>query len=204
MAQGDPPVYQLVDSNGNVQAEIRHNLAQSLIIDQLNGSDIDFQQSDLSNIASVSTDRASIGEVAARAGLTTDQSIPGDLTDAVVNIDSQDFADTSVVVVDTTNNQFTIQEEGTYEVEATINWRDSANWSQGDTAVVSIAINGSREDQFEHEVAAGNSRFSLNTSYTQPFSSGDAITFEARQDSGSAIDITGTIDRTNFEVTRIG
>jgi len=56
MAQGDPPVYQLIDSSGNVQAEIRHNLAQSLIIDQLNGSDIDFQQSDLSNISSVSTE----------------------------------------------------------------------------------------------------------------------------------------------------
>jgi len=61
MAQGDPPVYQLVDSNGNVQAEIRHDLAQSLIIDQLNGSDIDFQQSDLSNIASVSTEQIGSG-----------------------------------------------------------------------------------------------------------------------------------------------
>jgi hypothetical protein len=62
MAQGDPPVYQLVDSNGNVQAEIRHDLAQSLIIDQLNGSDIDFQQSGLSNIQSLSTERLSIAD----------------------------------------------------------------------------------------------------------------------------------------------
>jgi len=56
MAQGDPPVYQLVDSNGNVQAELRHDLAQSLIIDTINGNDVDFQQSDLSNIQSISTD----------------------------------------------------------------------------------------------------------------------------------------------------
>lgn len=59
MAEGDPPVYQLVDSDGTVQAEIRHDLAESLIIDQLQGNNIDFQNSELSNIASVSTEEIS-------------------------------------------------------------------------------------------------------------------------------------------------
>lgn len=63
MAQGDPPVYQLVDSDGNVQAEIRHDLAESLIIDQLQGNNIDFQNSELSNIASMSTEVAEATEL---------------------------------------------------------------------------------------------------------------------------------------------
>jgi len=60
MAQGDPPAKQWADSNGNVVAEIRYDVANDeLIVEQVGGTDIDFQQSDLSNIASVSTDRVS-------------------------------------------------------------------------------------------------------------------------------------------------
>lgn len=64
MAQGDPPVYQLVDSNGNVQAEIRHDSSSNLIIEQLNGTNIDFQSADLVNANSVESTLEFLGRVA--------------------------------------------------------------------------------------------------------------------------------------------
>jgi len=103
MAQGDPPVYQLVDSNGNVQAEIRHDLAQSLIIDQLNGSDIDFQQSDLSNIASASIEQ--IGSERHYAGAydgadadeRLDAAIAGSSESDIIYLESADYNDARTI-----------------------------------------------------------------------------------------------------------
>jgi len=99
MAQGDPPVYQLVDSNGNVQAEIRHDLAQSLIIDQLNGSDIDFQQSDLSNIQSLNTEQvniSSVGEIV-EAGRVDHGSVPADGI-STVSVSFEESYDDPIVI----------------------------------------------------------------------------------------------------------
>ena len=61
MAQGDTPVYQLQDPDGTVLAEFRHDSNGNLIVEQLDGSNIDFKQADASNLNSVSTEQAQIG-----------------------------------------------------------------------------------------------------------------------------------------------
>lgn len=61
MAQGDPPVYQLVDRNGNVEAEIRYNLSSDdFIIEPVGSSTVDFQDNTLSSIGSLKADKAQI------------------------------------------------------------------------------------------------------------------------------------------------
>jgi len=137
MAQGDPPVYQLVDANGNVQAEIRHDLAKSLIIDQLNGSDIDFQSSDLSNIESVSTDTAeTTAESAVYAYLSTDQSVSSGTEtkveyDTVVHDSRGEFS--------ATNHVFTPDESGLYDVSYGVTF---SNPNSGDRIESTFGLDG--------------------------------------------------------------
>lgn len=142
----------------------------------------------------------------ARIGLVNaNQSIP-DMTVTTVDFDTTQFEDSSVVTVDLSNNQITLDKAGTYMVSVGARWNGDSNWSDGDLIQHHVEVNGSI-----HTRAAGRKIGTSHQTPTPPTailsaSAGDVVTGTTFHDSGSTRELNAATDGTDtwLAVGRLG
>lgn len=157
-------------------------------------------------IESISTEEASITNVASRAALTTNQTIStGTVTK--VNLDQTEFEQSSVVSVDLTNSQLVIEQAGTYALHANVRWAGSTSWSSGDRLMLFLTENGTDSGVTQKHHSGVNEYLSIQVSSTISVpASATPLPIDMRvfQNSGGGQDLLAGTDRVYLSVGRLG
>lgn len=151
----------------------------------------------------LSSDEASISEVAALVYLSGSLQTVSTATVTKVQFDSIELEDVNVLDVDTTNNNITVQKAGTYFVSPQIKWNADTGWSTADYAELLVKVNGAIvEEQYQRKV--GTDAQGVGRTYVGDLAVGDTITVAAYQDSGAGKDIANSQPDTRIQVGRLG
>ena len=185
-----------IDDDGGVQVE------------PAEGQEVEYTGPDRGTDAirdSVETDKISTDQIGAAAQKDSDQTIPND-TRTQVSIEDNLYEDEDVVSVDLDNDQFVIQEDGTYVCHVRLLWSADSSWSEGDTIAVRINMDGV-VDILRSQAHGG---FSSNRESVQvesrpvDLASGDTVQIDVEQVSGESQDIENLNLRNLIKVVRIG
>lgn len=132
---------------------------------------------------------------------TTAQSI-SDSSPTEIDFDTTAANTTDALTPSTANNNVTVEEAGSYMVIARITYDGDSGWSTGDFAAVNISLNGSTAAAGE-EIKVGTENEKAKSIYLDELSSGDAITAEAFQTSGSGKSTVTSGDRVFLSVLKL-
>jgi hypothetical protein len=155
------------------------------------------------NFESVSTDEASINDVAARIELTTNQPLQSGSFSEIA-FDQVGFKHADVVDADIANNQIVVKKPGTYFVSVSLGWARTAGFSAGDEIAVTIDVDGSSVFFYDGQHGGADEAESQSVSGVVTANAGSIITSEARQGSGQQEDLRGDSFATSLSVGRLG
>ena len=170
--------------------------------------DVDMGGGDLNSVGTARVDalEADISRISQlvgglrRSGSSDDQIIEsGTETRTKVGLDSILFEDDEIVDCDPAEHTITIKEPGAYILFGSIQWQDG-DWSTGDLSNVEIRINGNFGARTKVDKISQNVEERWTTTIKE-LSSGDVLTLEAQQDSGSDKEI-GSNPTTSLRVGR--
>lgn len=133
------------------------------------------------------------------------QDVPHDTFTQMV-WDSVKFEDSSIVTMDSDNDQVVIQSDGKYTLSAYFHWEDDDNWSDGDRA--NAEWSGDTVDVQRNRKAAHSGWQSTRNfhriSVTDDFNEGDSVFIELQQRSGGSVSVQNGPDWGSFKVVRHG
>ena len=211
MVNDQEPRYRLVDSNGNVVGSLFQNADGNVEIQDETGTGSVFGPNGIVTPAidagSVSTEKQNIGQVVARVwNDDADQTIPDSTATQIEWTDSDGSLDTSDIVdVDLDNDEVTILESGKYTIRVKIHWRDSANWSEGDRAALTIDGDLDREDNRQPAHGGWTDQIIRQMVFaTQNLTQGDTVRAECEQQSGDNVDLVASDRFNELTVVRHG
>jgi hypothetical protein len=183
---------ELEDNSGNVVAKWDETNTQW-----------DFSSNDIQNVGSLDVDLSSVTEVAGRASLTTDQTVPSS-TVTEVDLDSVNIEDTDIVTVDLPNNQISIAESGKYVVYGLLRFDGSNDWATGDRIQLRVNVNGAKNIESNIHHGGTNEIISTDVQRMNILNSGDTLSLSVFHTSTSDEVLFGGSSAVALEVRRIG
>lgn len=170
---------------------------------------IDGRNSAIENLASVSTEVVSIGNIVCElrwSGSGDSQEIP-DETMTKVEWDTIDIEDSDVIEADLDNDEVIVKGEGRYLTSAQVGW-EGGSFSTGDLIRCSIFQNGSRQSLYDGRKSGDGFESSFAPPTVLDLSESDTISVRVEQRSGDTqrlnSDSSAAPDFGIFTVVRVG
>jgi len=155
-----------------------------------------------SHFESLSTDQATINELALVAEMTTNHSVPNNTPETLI-LDNIVFEDSNVVDADTSSGEITVQQGGGFVISAMGHWLSDSGWSVGDGAGIRVVAGGSIIAENDDRKRDTNDEARPIPARLVNLSANDVISLDAFQASGSSKDIQGVGRRTYLTVYRL-
>ena len=133
---------------------------------------------------SVDTDSLSVNKSFTVLGLGDSQNISNN---TVTEVEFESIEADNLNAADVANNRIAMPEDGKYLISASIDWSSNEDWSTGDRAAPLPTVNGSvspRVNSRRLKISTGREDKPAPT-FAADLSSGDHVTLNAFQDSGS-------------------
>lgn len=151
----------------------------------------------------LTTDKATIKELAAVMELTSGQTI-SNTTTTTVAFDNVLFEDTAIVDGDPSTGKVTVQADGGYVISGQAFWGGSSNWTAGDKAQATIeAPSGTPEIRNGTKKQDTNSEERGLIPKMVNLSANDVVKMTVRQDSGGSRTLNGFDEHTYMTVYRL-
>lgn len=173
------------------------------------GGPVNMDGADVSNVGTldanaIDTGEATINNVVGKASLTgSDQSIPSG-TAELLDLDTIEIEDDSVVDVDTANSKFVIQRAGTYTVKPVITWARDSSFSSGDNIFYSVFVDGISVSVPSFQHVGGVSKLTMSAPVDISVSTGAEITVTVNHNSGQNEAVAAVDSQTYVSITRVG
>jgi len=190
------------DSTKNTWVPVRANLDNAALGTALDANNNDINNASAIESASVSTTVASIGQVAAVAHPTSNQTFESG-TSTKMAIDSVPIEDTDVLTVDTSTDEITVQKDGIYIISIEARWAGESGWSTGDKANLDVRINGLLSNNGDNP-KVGTQSETVQNFFVDRLTQDDIITSTLFQTSGGSKQILGSVQETRIQILRAG